>query len=353
MVKFILFLLAFFSAYLGMNYYVALRFQTFGAPKWTKWLFLFLAFAFILGTFLSRSFYNPFVRIFYTVTFTWLGIMLYFFFSFLLYEIGHHFITLDISTWRLIIYPLAIGISLAAIINGQTVKLKEIDLALPGLQEDIRLVQLSDVHVGTTHNSIFLTNIIKRVNALKPDIVVITGDFFDGSGFLHDHTVEALNLLEAPSYLSVGNHENYEGLDGVAELMASTNTILLQDEKIDFKDLQIVAANFPLQEGDFSAPDLSKIELDPDRASVLLYHQPTGMKAAAAMGFDLQLSGHTHAGQIFPFNFVVKLWYPQSQGLYDIDGMKLYVSPGTGTWGPAMRSGSRNEITLFNLHGED
>ena len=345
----ILFLIAFFATYIAIHCYLSWRFKSFGAVKWIKWVVLFLAISFPIATWLSRNYYNLFVRVYYTVAFTWLGVMFYFLCSFLLYEIARRFIKLEMKTWRLMVYSLAIALSLVAIINGQTVRVKEIDLVLPNLQQELRLVQLSDVHVGTTHNSIFLTNIIKKVNALNPDIVVITGDFFDGSGFLREHTVEALNLLEAPSYLTVGNHENYEGLEEVAELMTQTNTILLEDEKIEFKDLQIVASNFPLREGDLSPPDFTNIELDDERASILLYHQPTGMEEAAAKGIDLQLSGHTHAGQIFPFNFVVKLWYPYSHGLYDFDEMKLYVSPGTGTWGPAMRLGSRNEITLFNL----
>lgn len=348
-IQVIFFIVTFLSLYALIHIYLIWRFRTFGMPKWIKWIILFLGISFPIATWLSRNYYNPLVRIYYTIAFLWLGVMFYFLCSFLLYEIFSRFIKLEKKTWTFLVYPLALGVSLFAIVNGQLVSVKEIDLQLKDLKEPVRLVQLSDVHVGTTHNFIFLSNVIRKVNSLNPDVVVITGDFFDGSSFLDEETVEALKLLDAPSYLSVGNHENYEGLDEVAELMKKTNTILLQNEKIEIKGLQIIGMNHPLRDDLSAVPDLSKVDIDEDKASVLLYHQPTGTKEAAAAGIDLQLSGHTHAGQIFPFNLLTKIWYYYVHGLYEIDDMKLYVSPGTGTWGPAMRLGSKNEITVFNL----
>lgn len=346
---FLLFAVIFFTLLFAFNYYILWRLKSLGLPKWLKWLFLFLALSLPFSMWLSRHSYNFFIRAYYTISFTWLGALLYVFCVLLIYEIIHRFIKLPLKVWRYVVFSVSAVIILVAIVNGQIIRVKEIDLDLADLQQPVKLVQLSDLHIGTVHNSSYLREIIRKVNNLNPDIVVITGDFFDGSSFLHQDLVDDLSLLEAPSYLSIGNHENYEGVGAVAELMSETKTVLLQNEKIDFKDLEIIAINHPLDE-DFSAePDFSEIDISQNKSSVLLFHQPTGMESSAKAGIDLQLSGHTHAGQLFPFNFVVKLWYPYFKGLYEINNMNLYVSAGTGTWGPAMRLGSSSEITVFNL----
>ncbi len=346
---FLLFAVIFFTLLFAFNYYILWRLKTLGFPKWLKWLFVFLGISLPFSMWLSRHFYNFFIRAYYTIAFTWLGALFYVFCLLLIYEIVRHFIKLPIKVWRYVILSLSTIIVLGAIINGQMLRVKEVNLDLDNLSQPVKLVQLSDLHIGTVHNSSYLKRIIKKVNEIQPDIVVITGDFFDGSAFLDEHLVDDLSLLEAPSYLSIGNHENYEGFEAVADLMLKTKTVLLENRKIDFQDIDIIAINHPLDE-DFSAePDLSEIEIKNDKPTILLFHQPTGMESSAKAGVDLQLSGHTHAGQLFPFNFVIKLWYPYYKGLYEIDNMKLYVSPGTGTWGPAMRLGSYNEITVFNI----
>jgi uncharacterized protein len=106
-------------------------------------------------------------------------------------------------------------------------------------------------------------------------------------------------------------------------------------------------------EKDHLKNSLSKLEIDDEKPSILLYHLPTGLKVVNSAGIDLQLSGHTHNGQMMPFNFLVKLMFPYMTGLYEYKGSKLYVSQGTGTWGPPMRLGSNCEITLLKLKKED
>jgi hypothetical protein len=117
--------------------------------------------------------------------------------------------------------------------------------------------------------------------------------------------------------------------------------------------LQVVGVDYPEKEGQKDNPVLKDIRIDSTKPSVLLYHTPAGLDDAVEAGIDLQLSGHTHNGQIFPFNYLAKLFYPKIKGLYRIKNMSLYVSPGTGTWGPPMRLGSNNEITLLNLVPSD
>jgi predicted MPP superfamily phosphohydrolase len=147
----------------------------------------------------------------------------------------------------------------------------------------------------------------------------------------------------------MGNHERYGDLDRIAALMAETGVVMLRNEVVEYKGVQLVGADYPERENQKDTPYLRELKVKKGLPSVLMYHPPTGIEYTVQAGIDLQVSGHTHNGQLFPFNLLAKLFFPYIKGLYQIDGMYLYVSPGTGTWGPPMRLGSHNEITLFNL----
>jgi hypothetical protein len=190
---------------------------------------------------------------------------------------------------------------------------------------------------------------VEKTNALDPDMVVITGDFFDGIGPVNKKTVAPLRNINARTFFVMGNHERYGDLDRIAALMAETGVAMLRNEVVEYKGVQLVGADYPERENQKDTPYLRELKVKKGLPSVLMYHPPTGIEYAVQAGIDLQVSGHTHNGQLFPFNLLAKLFFPYIKGLYQIDGMYLYVSPGTGTWGPPMRLGSHNEITLINL----
>jgi predicted MPP superfamily phosphohydrolase len=152
--------------------------------------------------------------------------------------------------------------------------------------------------------------------------------------------------LKAKTFFVTGNHESYLGIDNVEKVLSSTNVDFLEDRMAEYKGLQIIGMNFGES---FNGPDLSKVKFDSSKPSVLLYHSPSGVEESSKAGISLQLSGHTHAGQIDPFNLILKLFYPAISGLHKFGNMYLYISPGTGTWGPPIRVGSLNEITVLNL----
>jgi hypothetical protein len=211
------------------------------------------------------------------------------------------------------------------------------------------IVQLSDVHVGTIRNSGFLTELVRRTNELKPDIVMITGDLIDGSGPVDIHTFAPLNSLKSKTFFTTGNHERYHGVEETLAVLEKSNIDVLRNEVTEYKGVQIVGLDDPDQEFGTSIPALKSIKINQSKPAIMMLHRPVGLEEAHDAGIDLQLSGHTHNGQIFPLNLLVKPFFPRINGLYEYKGTYLYTSPGTGTWGPPMRLGSRSEITVIHL----
>ncbi|MDX1453683.1 MAG: metallophosphoesterase [Oleiphilaceae bacterium] len=209
-----------------------------------------------------------------------------------------------------------------------------------------RIVQLSDVHIGS-RSRWFLKYLRWRVNRMQPDLVCITGDLIDQPG-LDEHILADLGRFTAPVYYVTGNHERYEDHDAILQRLANLGVHVLRQQRDDWQELSLIGiddADDPAQ----VKKGLSGIKLDPERFSLLLYHKPVGLHDAAAYGVDLMLSGHTHGGQIWPFHLAVKTQFSRHKGVYREAGTILYVSEGTGTWGPALRLFSSSEITLIHL----
>jgi hypothetical protein len=231
---------------------------------------------------------------------------------------------------------------------------------LPPALHGFSIVQLSDVHVGPTIRRKYVEGIVEAVNGLQPDIVAITGDLVDGSvPELREH-VAPLSLLAARHgrYFVTGNHEYYSGAVAWMDELERLGLTVLHNEHvvIEREGEKLVIAGVP----DFGAGHFDRAHRsDPHaaiagspadaRARVLLAHQPRTAPAAARAGFDLQLSGHTHGGQFLPWNFFVRLQQPFTAGLYRLDGLWVYVSRGTGYWGPPKRFGAPSEITKVIL----
>jgi len=233
-------------------------------------------------------------------------------------------------------------VSVFAIINALAVSVKEIEVPIKGLENELKVAQLSDIHIGTLFNSGYLKKLVDRTNSLEPDIVVITGDLVDGGGYVHAY--KELAGLKAPVYFVTGNHEVYAGAG--PEIFKDTNVRVLDNRAVVEKGLQIAGIS---DTGGTQHISLQKVAFDSKLPTLLLRHQPALMDEAASMGVGLQLSGHTHSGQIWPLNYMVAIQFRPYNGLHKEGDMYYYISPGTGTWGPPMRLGSRTEITLITL----
>jgi uncharacterized protein len=235
------------------------------------------------------------------------------------------------------------------------VKLARLPRALTGF----KLVQLTDIHVGPTIGKEWLQAVVDRVNALSPDAVAITGDLVDGGVDELKDGVSPLAKLKARHgvFFVTGNHEYYSGVDGWLRELRRLGVRVLRNERVTIGDgddsfeLAGVDDWTARQFGGDHGADLEKAlrGYDPARELVLLAHQPKAIFEAAANKVGLQISGHTHGGQIWPWGYLVRLAQPYVQGLARHGPTQIYVSRGTGYWGPPMRLGAPPEITCLEL----
>src|SRR5581483_1262507 len=231
-----------------------------------------------------------------------------------------------------------------------TVRIKN----LPSAWQGRRAVQVSDVHLGLVLGPSFFKDIVERINSENPAIVFITGDLFDGIDGRLDELVAPLNLLRAPLgiYYVTGNHETYLGTHRAYEALKKTRARILADELVVIEGLQVIGVSYP--ERGFST-DLAEVVrrlpgFDARLPSILLYHNPTQIERVMAAGINLQLSGHTHHGQLFSIQFISRLIYGKYySGLHVQGDYTLYTSSGVGTWGPTMRTGNHPEITVVHF----
>lgn len=267
--------------------------------------------------------------------------------------------------WSAVGVPLlALAVTLIGFVNARRLaRVKKVDVPIAGLPEELHgysIAQISDIHVGPTIRRPYLNAIVNRVNALKADAIAVTGDLVDGSvQRLALHT-QPLARLSAPdgAFFVTGNHEYYSGAEEwIAEVRRLGLTVLLNQHVVRERGrAKVLIAGVP----DFTAHHfVPSHRSDPQLAAagapsevdvrILLAHQPRSAPAAAEAGFHLQLSGHTHGGQFFPWNLFVPLQQPFVAGLHKVRELWVYTSRGTGYWGPPKRFGAPSEITLVRL----
>lgn len=259
---------------------------------------------------------------------------------------------------------LALAVTAIGFVNARRVaRVVRVEVPIAGLPSALHgysIAQISDIHVGPTIRRPYLNAIVTRVNALKPDAIAVTGDLVDGSvQRLALHT-EPLSRLSAPdgSFFVTGNHEYYSGAEQwIAEVRRLGLRVLMNEHVIRRRgDAALMIAGITdysahlFNPGHKSDPHLAAAGAPDDVAvRILLAHQPRSAPAAADAGFDLQLSGHTHGGQFFPWNLFVPLQQPFVAGLNRVRSLWVYTSRGTGYWGPPKRFGAPSEITLVKL----
>lgn len=224
-----------------------------------------------------------------------------------------------------------------------------------GLDKPFKLVQLSDLHIGSGFTHKWLEKVVEKTNALNPDAIVITGDLIDGVPDRLMPELQSLKKLKAPVYFIYGNHEYYYGLEKWKNEWAKLNLNLLENQSVDLGAIIIGGVGMPGANAfGAKAPNISETFFgsDPQKPKILLAHYPELFNNAAPAGVRLQLSGHTHGGQLFwPLNILTKRANAgYLKGAYYKDGAMLYVSSGTGLWGGLpLRMGTTPEITLFIL----
>lgn len=264
-----------------------------------------------------------------------------------------------VAPLRLGAVGVALVLSVIATVQGlrpPAVRTLDVRLAgLPASGDGLRVVHLSDLHLGTLLGESWLAARIDQVLALQPDLVVITGDLVDSDSAHVEEMVPLLQRLRAPLgvWAVSGNHEFYAGLERSVALMKEAGYEVLRDRVAEVVPGLMLAGIDDLtarqQFGMRGDPLATTLDGRTAGATILLSHTPWRAQEAAAKGVGLMLAGHTHGGQIWPFDLLVWLRYPLVGGVYDVGGMRVVVSAGTGTWGPRMRLWRRSEIWLLTL----
>lgn len=253
---------------------------------------------------------------------------------------------------------LAFIVSAYGVWNAMHPRIKNISVTVPNLPDEWRgkkIVQISDVHLGHVYQESFLRKVVEQINAEDPKIVVITGDLFDGMDGKLESFVGPLDDIRAENGVLFvnGNHETYLGTQKALDILQQTRVRILRDEVIDEDGLAFIGLRYP-ERGETKNIVETLGSLRPEfsgKPSVLLYHAPVMInQIAKAGGVNLQLAGHTHQGQQFPFQFVTHLVHKgYDYGLHQIGDYALYTSSGVGTWGPTMRAGTQSEIVVITL----
>ena len=372
-IRMILFLLTFLCLYGGINFYFFFRARSilhFSGPL--QVLILVLLVLLILAPAIVRTLESlhceQTARFVACVGYVWMAFVFLFFFlsvSLELVRFLHKLIVPETGmlTLKAVTFGLSVFLSASLVVYGymdaQRIRVKTLQIpvqqALPG-EGKLRIVQISDVHVGIIIRNDRLTPILEKIREAKPDILVSTGDLLDGE--LDNIMTDAKRFAAIPApvgkFAVLGNHEYYAGVSRSIEFTETAGFQLLRDDVTQAAGITIFGEDDITGRKPGSTPKsaaFQKALAEKQNGFVLLLkHQP---HIRETENFNLQLSGHTHGGQLFPFGFIVKLFFPRTYGLHTLAGNKLlYISRGTGTWGPPVRIFAPPEITVIDLIGE-
>ncbi len=320
-----------------------------------------LSISLVATSLLAFRYSGVLVRCLYTGAASWLGIfyllILAALLSWILYGLGKlvHF-PLDRKRLLEILMGMAFAASLFGFINAGVVRITRIDVQLPGLSRSWKgrtAVWVSDTHLGHVRNLGFAQKIATMVEALKPDLIFIGGDLYDGLVVDVDRVIEPFSRLSAPYgiYFITGNHEEFDDNTPYLQAVRRAGMKVLDNEKVEVDGLQIVGVDYrDTRREEMFRSVLKKIGIDPQKPSLLLKHAPFHLEAARDLGISFQLSGHTHQGQVFLFRFLTsRIYQGYDYGLKRFGDLLVYTSSGAGTWGPPMRLDTTPEIVVLTF----
>ena len=377
----VVFFAVFFFIYGLVNFYIFLRgWEAIppGSPLRVPYLalFLFLALAFIAGRFLERAWLSPVSAVLVWVGSFWLAAMLYFFLAVALLDllrlVNHFipffplFVTGNYAASRLVtgwgVTALVFVTLLGGHLNALSPRIREIDITVrkksAGSGDTLRIVAASDIHLGTIIGRRRLRSIVDRINSLDPDVVLLPGDIVDEDlgPVIKENLGETLRSIRSKQgvFAVTGNHEYIGGAGAACAYLADHGITMLRDSVARLEGGMYIVGREDRSSAGFGGGKRRTLEslmadVDTTYPVVLMDHQPFRLEEAAGKGIDLQLSGHTHDGQLWPLNKITGAVYEVSRGEAVKGETHFYVSSGVGTWGPPVRTGNRPEIVLVRF----
>ncbi len=377
---FLIFFTIVMVVYTIANYYIFIRgLQAMPAGSSLRtpyiWVFWVLAATYVAGRILENIHLGVMSDVLVWTGSFWLGAMLYFFLAVVLFDLlrlSHQLIPwfpqFVLENWAKTKQIVMIGsIGLVALlligghINTRFPAVRHVDIHIDkqaGGMKELNAVLMSDIHLGTLIGNGQFSRVVEKAMALQPDIILLAGDILDEdlAPVIRQNTGKTLKQLDAPLgvWAVMGNHEHIGGSAAAQEYLESHGLQILRDSVFKVNDSFWLVGRDDRDKQRFTGRQRKPLEdlmkqVDTAYPVILMDHQPFYLEKAAALGVDLQVSGHTHHGQMWPLNYITRAMYTVSQGYSEIDGMHAYVSNGVGTWGPPVRIGNRPEIVHIRV----
>lgn len=319
------------------------------------------AVSFVVASVLAWNYFNAAVRVLYVIAAVWVGFM-----NFGLFAAAGCWIVLGVV--RLagvpvarneiadVLFAAALAMGVYGLVNAARVRVTRVNIKLPNLPDAWRgrvAALVSDTHLGHIRNIGFMRRIVARLNQLRPDVIFIAGDMYDGTRANIEALAGPLSALSPPlgAFFVTGNHEEFTNRNRYLQAVSKAGVRVLNNQKIELQGLQIVGVHYRefVDPARFRAI-LRKARIAADRPSILVAHAPHRLSIAEEAGISLQVCGHTHGGQFPPGTWVTsRIYGPYVHGLHPLGRMLLFTNWGAGTWGPPFRVGTHPEIVLLKF----
>ncbi len=326
-------------------------------------ILIILAFSFVPAALLSFRFSNPLLTAYYRAAVVWLGFLNFLFVAamvswpiwLMVWLAGVH--TPVARMWIIaVLTGIAVLAGIYGLVNARWIRVRRHAVRLPNLPESWRgrrAVLLTDLHLGNVNGARFCKRMAQMAAGLDPDIAFLAGDLFDGVKADLDDLLEPLGELKPPlgAYFCSGNHEEFGDVHHYLEPIARAGIRVLANERVTVDGVHIAGVSYR----DASQPIrlralLDGMSLNGGHPTILLHHSPTRLPIVEHAGVSLQVSGHTHGGQLFPYNWITQRIFGKfTYGLHSFGALQVYTSYGAGTWGPPMRVGTYPEIVALEF----
>jgi uncharacterized protein len=321
-----------------------------------KIILVLLSVSFVLASLLSSRYYNWPVRTFYVLAAGWQGFLYLFLITSLIAWILYYFNVRLTPVYLGGLFALAILIGIYGLVHANNPQVTRLNIKLNNLPPEWQgktAVWVSDIHLGQVRGAAFSQQVVDKINKLNPELVFVGGDLFDGVAGDYNQMAAPFSQLKATqgAYFITGNHEEFDGKTEFIAAAQNAHLQVLDNQMIDLNGLQIIGVDYrdTSSRANFRRI-MDGLNIDKSHPIILLKHSPYYVEEAEKYGVDIQLSGHSHQGQIFPIQYISRLvFYGYEFGLHKLGNLLIYTSSGTGTWGPPMRLGTNAEIVQITF----